>query len=140
DQGDAVASYTFDFGDGSQPVTQSTPTVKHTYTNAGAFQAKLTVTDTHGKKSIDNASDVIDVQPTVTCFEDNSPNIGYDKGWHTVKDKSATAGHFRTSNGSGLTFTFQTSSTRGTLTYRYATAKKAGSADLYLDGSKVQSV
>lgn len=140
DPGDSVASYTFDFGDGSAPVTQSTPTITHTYSNAGEFKAKLTVTDTHGKKSIDDASVVIDVQPTVTCFEDDSPNIAYAKGWHTVKDGDATAGHFRTSNGSGLSFTFQTSATSGTLTYSYATAKKAGTADLYLDGSKVQSV
>jgi PKD repeat protein len=140
DAGDSVASYTFDFGDGSAPVTQSTPTITHTYTNAGEFKATLTVTDTHGKKSVNDASVVIDVQPTVTCFEDDSSNIAYAKGWHTVKDSDATAGHFRTSNGSTLSFTFQTSSTSGTLTYRYATAKKAGSADLYLDGSKVQSV
>ena len=140
DAGDSVASYTFDFGDGSAPVTQSTPTITHTYTNAGEFQAKLTVADTHGKQSIDNASVVIGVQPTVTCFEDDSPNIAYAKGWHIVKDTDATAGHFRTSNGSGLSFTFQTSATSGTLTYRYATAKKGGSADLYLDGSKKQSV
>jgi hypothetical protein len=140
DAGDSVASYTFDFGDGSAPVTQSTPTITHTYTNAGEFKATLTVTDTHGKKSFNAASVVIDVSPTVTCFEDDSPNIAYAKGWHTVKDSDATAGHFRTSNGSGLSFTFQTSATSGTLTYRYATAKKAGTADLYVDGSKVQSV
>jgi PKD domain len=140
DAGDSVASYTFDFGDGSAPVTQSTPTITHTYTNAGEFQATLTVTDSHGKKSINDSPLVIDVSPTVTSFEDDSPNIAYAKGWHTVKDSDATAGHFRTSNGSGLSFTFQTSATSGTLTYRYATAKKAGTADLYLDGSKVQSV
>jgi hypothetical protein len=140
DAGDSVASYTFDFGDGTAPVTQSTPTITHTYTNAGEFQATLTVTDTHGKKSFNDASTVIDVSPTVTNFEDDSPGIAYAKGWHTVKDKDATAGHFRTSNGSGLSFTFRTSATSGTLTYRYATAKKAGTADLYLDGSKVQSV
>ncbi|HEX4323719.1 MAG TPA: PKD domain-containing protein [Gaiellaceae bacterium] len=140
DAGDSIASYTFDFGDGSAPVTQSTPTITHTYTNAGEFQAKLTVTDSRGKQSFNDASVVIEVDPTVTCFEDDSPNIAYAKGWHSVKDKDATAGHFRTSNGSGLSFTFQTSSTSGTLTYRYATAKKAGTADLYLDGSKVQSL
>lgn len=140
DAGDSVASYTFDFGDGSQPVTQSTPRITHTYSSAGEFRATLTVADTHGKNSIDNASAIIDVQPTVTSFEDDSPNIAYAKGWHTVKDIDATAGHFRTSNGSGLSFTFQTSSPSGTLTYRYATAKKAGTADIYLDGTKVQSV
>jgi hypothetical protein len=140
DAGDSVASYTFDFGDGSAPVTQSSPTITHTYANAGDFLAKLTVADSHGKTSFNDASIVIEVNPTVTCFEDDSSNIAYAKGWHTVKDSDATAGHFRTSNGSGLSFTFQTSATSGTLTYRYATAKKAGTADLYLDGSKVQSV
>jgi hypothetical protein len=140
DAGDSVASYTFDFGDGSPPVTQSSPTITHTYTNAGEFKATLTVTDNHGKTSFNDASVVIEVDPTVTCFEDDSPNIAYAKGWHTVNDNDATAGHFRTSNGSGLSFTFQTSATRGTLTYGYATAKKAGTADLYLDGSNKQSV
>jgi PKD repeat protein len=140
DAGDSVASYTFDFGDGSAPVTQSSPTITHTYTNAGEFKPTLTVTDNHGKTSFNDASVVIEVDPTVTCFEDDSPNIAYAKGWHTVNDNDATAGHFRTSNGSGLSFTFQTSATRGTLTYGYATAKKAGTADLYLDGSKKQSV
>jgi PKD domain len=140
DAGDSVASYTFDFGDGSAPVTQSSPTITHTYTNAGDFEATLTVTDSHGKKSINDTSTLIEVSPTVTCFEDDSGNIAYAKGWHTVKDNDATAGHFRTSSGSGLSFTFQTLATRGTLTYRYATAKKAGTADLYLDGSKKQSV
>ena len=135
-----IASYTFNFGDGSAAVTQSTPTVTHTYTNAGDFKATLTVTDTHGKQSINDASVVISVQPTVTCFEDDSPNIAYDKGWHTVQDSAATAGHFRTSNGRTFSFTFQTTVTSGSLTYKYATAKNAGSADLYLDGSKAQGV
>ena len=117
-------------------MTQSSPTITHTYTNAGEFKATLTVTDNHGKTNFNDASVVIEVDPTVTCFEDDSPNIAYAKGWHTVRDNDATAGHFRTSNGSGLSFTFQTSATSGTLTYRYATAKKAGTADLYLDEAR----
>jgi hypothetical protein len=140
DPGDSVASYTLDFGDGSAPVTQSTPTVTHTYTNAGDFQAKLTVTDTHGAKSVDDASVEINVDPTVTCFEDDDSHIAYDSGWHTVSDSAASAGHFRTSNGKGMSFTFQTSSTSGSVTYSYATSTKGGSADLYLDGNKARSV
>src|SRR5205823_3611525 len=89
DAGDSVASYTFDFGDGSAPLTQSTPTATHTYTNAGDFRARLTVADSHGKQSIDDASVVIEVQPTVTCFEDNDSHVAYDAGWHTVSDADA---------------------------------------------------
>jgi hypothetical protein len=140
DPGDSVASYTFSFGDGSAPVTQSTPTVSHTYTSAGDYVATLTVTDTHGKQSTDYASVAIGVDPAVTCFEDTDTHIAYDKGWHTISDASASAGHFAMSNGKGLTFTFQTSATSGSVTYDYATSTKGGSADLYVDGSKVQTL
>jgi PKD repeat protein len=56
DSGDHIASYTFKFGDG-QSVTQSTPTVSHTYNKAGTYGATLTVTDTHGAQSM-NAAEV----------------------------------------------------------------------------------
>jgi hypothetical protein len=55
DTGDTIASYTFDFGDGSTPVTQSTPTVSHTYTKNGDFAATLKVTDSRGKISSNTA-------------------------------------------------------------------------------------
>jgi hypothetical protein len=55
DAGDTVASYTFDFGDGSAPVTQSTPTISHTYTTNGDFGATLKVTDSRGKISSNTA-------------------------------------------------------------------------------------
>jgi len=51
DSGDSVASYHWDFGDGSPPRNTSMPTVIHTYTATGTFVAKLTVTDTHGATS-----------------------------------------------------------------------------------------
>jgi PKD repeat protein len=56
DSGDHIASYTFKFGDGLS-VTQSTPTVSHTYNKAGTYGATLTVTDTHGAQSM-NAAEV----------------------------------------------------------------------------------
>jgi hypothetical protein len=55
DSGDTVASYTFDFGDGSAPVTQSTPTISHTYTSNGDFGATLKVSDSRGKISSNTA-------------------------------------------------------------------------------------
>jgi PKD repeat protein len=56
DAGDSVASYTFSFGDGSPDVTQSSPTVSHTYTHGGQFFATLTVKDSHGLQSANVAS------------------------------------------------------------------------------------
>jgi hypothetical protein len=46
--GDAVGSYTFDFGDGSSPVTQTGPTISHTYNAASSpsgYFVTLTVND-----------------------------------------------------------------------------------------------
>lgn len=62
---DTVASYTFDFGDGSAPVTQSSPVVTHTY-GAGNYRATVRVTDSRGKQSANSAGvniEVADPQP-----------------------------------------------------------------------------
>jgi uncharacterized repeat protein (TIGR01451 family) len=56
DAGDTVASYNFRFGDGSAPVSQSTPTASHTYTSPGTYHATLTVTDSRGLQSTNTAT------------------------------------------------------------------------------------
>lgn len=60
DPGDTIASYTFDFGDGSAPVTQATPLIAHTYTDHGEFRGTVRVTDSRGKVSDNVAGVVID--------------------------------------------------------------------------------
>ncbi|NJC67029.1 PKD domain-containing protein, partial [Planosporangium flavigriseum] len=45
--GAPIASYTFDFGDGSK-VTQSTPVATHQYAHTGTYTISVTVTDTAG--------------------------------------------------------------------------------------------
>lgn len=64
--GDAVASYTFTFGDGSPSVTQPGPRISHTYNSpstAGDFFATLTVNDAKcGKPSANVASVNIEVK------------------------------------------------------------------------------
>ena len=62
DPGDSIASYTFYFGDGSSPATQSSPTVSHLYASPGTYHATLTVTDSHGQESTNAAS--VDIQAT----------------------------------------------------------------------------
>ena len=58
---DTIASYKFEFGDGSAPVTQSTPIVYHTYNTPGRYIARLTVTDSRGAMSTNNATATITV-------------------------------------------------------------------------------
>ncbi|MFN2455015.1 MAG: PKD domain-containing protein [Pyrinomonadaceae bacterium] len=74
DPGDSVTSYTFDFGEGGV-ITQSTPTVSHTYNQAGTYTAKLTVQDSHGAASTNTAQVSIRVNtpPTVSI---TSPTEG----------------------------------------------------------------
>jgi hypothetical protein len=55
DAGDTIASYTFDFGDGSGSVTQASPTISHTYSAPGQYPARLRVTDSRGLASINTA-------------------------------------------------------------------------------------
>lgn len=45
DDGGGIATYHWDFGDGSTAVTSATPTTTHTYASPGAYTATLTVTD-----------------------------------------------------------------------------------------------
>src|SRR5438067_2002223 len=59
---DTIASYTFNFGDRSPAVTQSTPTISHTYTGSGIYPATLTVTDSRGLQSTNPAQVVITVR------------------------------------------------------------------------------
>jgi len=69
--GDAVASYTFTFGDGSDPVTQSGPTISHSYvapSGPSGYLATLTVSDSKcGAKSLNVASAHIVVRPATVA-------------------------------------------------------------------------
>ena len=82
DTGDTIASYTFDFDDGSATVTQSTPTVSHTYNAANNYGAHLSVTDSRGLASTNTAEVTIMVVPagvseitetTATCSSASVP-------------------------------------------------------------------
>ncbi|KYH45864.1 hypothetical protein AZH51_09260 [Branchiibius sp. NY16-3462-2] len=68
DTGDSVASYVWDFGDGSQPVTTTTPTTSYTYTTGGTYTITLTVKDTSGMASTATTRSV-----TVTAPPPNVP-------------------------------------------------------------------
>ena len=71
--GDTIASYTFNFGDGSAAVTcpgsgscTGTGTTSHTYASPGDYNATLTVVDSHGLVSCNTAAEVISVSQAGT--------------------------------------------------------------------------
>jgi len=56
DTASTITSYTFDFGDGSTEVTNTTGTVSYTYTTPGTYTVTLTVQDAAGNSATDTAS------------------------------------------------------------------------------------
>jgi hypothetical protein len=58
---DFIVSYTFDFGDGSAPVTQSSPFISYNYVDWGVYRATVRVTDSRGKVSENVGEAVIEV-------------------------------------------------------------------------------
>ena len=53
DQDGTIASYTWDFGDGTDPVTRNDPSANHLYGRPGTFTARLVVTDDDGAEDED---------------------------------------------------------------------------------------
>ncbi len=139
DEGDSIASYTFDFNDGSAPVTQSSPTVSHSYDSAGEYKAKLSVTDSHGLASNNAAEVVIEVEePTkVTLVDDADPAVEYRKGWHRRSDDSASNGGYSRrlgATGNGESPTARLVFDGEEITYFFGRSEQGGSADVYIDG------
>lgn len=75
---DRIASYTFDFGDGSAPVTQASPTINHLYVQAGTYQPSLTVVDSAGTHSAVAA--VARARATGTMAGSSGPSSGGGSG------------------------------------------------------------
>ena len=82
DAGDTIASYTFNFGDGTPDVTQASPFISHTYTHPGSsFFAILRVTDSRGVMSINPAVRAITTNSVMLNVAtrlqvDNGNNVG----------------------------------------------------------------
>jgi PKD domain-containing protein len=78
DPGDEVLSYTFNFGDGTLPVPQSSPLASHTYTvpsGSSPFFATLTVKDKRcNLQSLNVASKSITVKPGVGVGPEATPS------------------------------------------------------------------
>lgn len=79
----SVASYTWDFGDGSAPQTTTTPTASHLYAADGRYSVKLTVTDDRGKASAP-VTQVVSVASAVGPVVTDPVRIAADRFSRTV--------------------------------------------------------
>jgi PKD repeat protein len=75
DSGDSVVSYVVDFGDGTTQ-TFTTPTFNHSYTSAGNYTPKLTVTDKQGLSSTQATSPVV-VNVTAPVQGNTAPTASF---------------------------------------------------------------
>lgn len=137
DAGDSIESYTFDFNDGSAPVTQAEPTISHTYENASTYRARLTVTDSHGAES-NNAAEVVIRVSELTEVDDADPAVEYRRGWHHRSDAVASNGGYHRRMGAAggdepptARLVFEGDE----VTYFYARSQQGGTADVYIDGA-----
>jgi len=80
--------------------------------------------------------------PVVTCIEDDDPTLNYTIGWHILDHPNASAGHFALGGiqppevvGDDLFDMHLTvpEGQYGAVTYHYATSRKGGTADIYID-------
>lgn len=84
DSGDTIASYTFDFGDGSAPLTQTDATTSHTYTASGTHAATVTATDSRGLQSTNTASVPIQVSPAAPVITTPAPGAALNASSVTI--------------------------------------------------------
>jgi hypothetical protein len=61
DAQDTIVEYVFDFGDGTEVITQALPAVTHVYDQIGAYNARVRVKDSRGLNSTTFAAKVIQV-------------------------------------------------------------------------------
>jgi PKD repeat protein len=65
--GTTLASYRYDFGDGTTPWTGTAPTARHVYTEPGTYSAVVTVTDSEGATATDSVTIVVGAATTTNA-------------------------------------------------------------------------
>jgi PKD repeat protein len=85
---DSIATYTFNFNDGSDDVVQSSPTLVHTFTQGGLYDVKLVVTDSRGKVSVNTAHALVEVEqigsPSAAQLLNISSRLRVESGDNTL--------------------------------------------------------
>jgi PKD repeat protein len=97
-----IVQYTFDFGDGSAKVTQSTNTKSHLYTKSGTYTLTSTKTDSAG--NVGTATQTVWVAPPTAALTVIPPQSTKSDQWTVTADASASTGG--SAGGETFKFTF----------------------------------
>lgn len=81
DPGDRITQYQFDFGDGTQAVMQSNPTLSHSYKEAGEYRATLTVRDAENLQSSPGELAIVVAALPIAQAQDNRRTGGSVPAW-----------------------------------------------------------
>ena len=87
-----IASYTFDFGDGTTVGPQTSPTATHAYRSLGTFHTTVTVTDGAGQQSTAGADEVVTQRILQTFYVTGSSALCTDSGTGTQTIPFCTIG------------------------------------------------
>ena len=126
---DHIASYTFNFGDGSDDVTQNSPTLTHTFSQIGLYPVKLVVTDSRGKVSANTDQKLVEVKPPPPPPPPPSPTPTPTPGATPTVNVSASPTSIR----EGETATYTVSLSNGTNVDITVTFSMSGRATLGSD-------
>ena len=119
--GNAIVRYTFNFGDGSPVVAQTTPTISRVYASSGTYAATLTVMDSLGNQSapvtrqivVSNSISIADVKTVegdsgtpkaVFTVRLAAPSLQTVSVRYATRDGSAVAGKDYTAASGTLSF------------------------------------
>lgn len=91
DTDETIASYTFDFGDGTAAVSQAGATVQHVYQDPGEYVATLFVTDSRGAESDVAEQAITVVAPNPPPVANAGPDFGVDEGESTALNGAASS-------------------------------------------------
>ncbi|GAA3585051.1 right-handed parallel beta-helix repeat-containing protein [Kribbella ginsengisoli] len=87
-----IASYTFDFGDGTVVGPQPTATATHTYAGPGSYAVTVTVTDAAGLTDSASSQEVVSTRPVQTYSVEQTNPACTDTGPGTVASPFCTIG------------------------------------------------
>ena len=73
--GGTIRSYTWNFGDGTAPITAGSPSATHVYSNPGTYTASLTVTDNLGVTASTAAAQTVIVDQPDAAFTPSSATL-----------------------------------------------------------------